>query len=45
MVTFEQMRELVHQDVLQALHRFRRELYVQPDAPGPDAARALIGFH
>lgn len=45
LVPFIQVSQLMHQDVLQALHGLLGQLQIQPDAPGPDVAGAPSGLH
>ena len=44
-MALQQMRQLVNQDVLQALDGLFRQFQIQPDALGFDIARTPFGFH
>ena len=45
MMPFNQVRQFVKDDVLQALHGLLRELQIQPNTPAVDAASAPFRLH
>jgi hypothetical protein len=44
-MTLRQMRQLVHKDVLQALHWLFGQRQIQPNAPGFEVALPPFGLH